>query len=163
MNRRIGIAVLIQLTLMVIGLVPPLIVRSTGTVLYLETEPVDPRALFRGDYVILGYPLGREAGASPVSGAAGQAGDLVYVTVTNDRPARFIAASTERPELGAGQSCLKGRAVAGRSTVVFPQITQLFVPEGTGREIERRRGTNLLAKVAASRSCDAVLLGVEAR
>jgi uncharacterized membrane-anchored protein len=48
-------------------------------------------------------------------------------------------------------------------SVDFPQIAQYFVPEGQGREIESRRGENLLARVAVTGRCNAVLLGLEPR
>jgi uncharacterized membrane-anchored protein len=47
--------------------------------------------------------------------------------------------------------------------VDFPQIAQYFVPEGSGQALERARGDNLLAKVAVSADCRAVLLGLEPR
>jgi hypothetical protein len=37
------------------------------------------------------------------------------------------------------------------------------VPEGEGRELEQARGDDLLAKVATSGGCNAVLLGLEMR
>ena len=33
--------------------------RASATVVLLETVPVDPRDLLRGDYMILGYKIGR--------------------------------------------------------------------------------------------------------
>ncbi len=165
MNRATRIAVTLQVAIMLLSLLPPLWVRSTGTVVYLETEKMDPRALFRGDYVILGYRLAQDILSAEMAQEAHDSGSAVFVTVSTDRPARFIAVALERPQLGPGQACIVGRARGvGKSTAVdFPQIAQFFVPEGTGREIESRRGENLLARVATSGRCNAVLLGLEAR
>ena len=150
---------------MVLSLVPPLWVRTTGTVVYLETEKMDPRALFRGDYVILGYRLAQGVLSAPMAQEAHDSGRAVFVTITTDRPASFVAVGLERPRLQAGEACIVGRArsAGNSSSVDFPQIAQFFVPEGTGREIESQRGENLLARVATSGGCDAVLLGLEPR
>ena len=100
----------------------------------------------------------------------------MYVTFTTERPGEFVAVSLERPEPRPGQVCLVGRVRIFRweqtadgsgkqpqYAVDFPQIAQYFVPQGEGRELERARGENLLARVAVSNSCDAVLLGLEER
>ena len=57
MRTRTAIAVAIHLTIRALVLAPPLWVRATGTAVYLETRKMDPRSLFRGHYVILGYAL----------------------------------------------------------------------------------------------------------
>jgi uncharacterized membrane-anchored protein len=162
MSRRLLIAIFIQVLVMSLALVPPLLIRATGTRVYLETEKMDPRALFRGDYVILGYTLAQEILPKEKAREAKRSSAPVYVTITTDRPARFVAVGFDPPELGPGQACLVGRS-RGQGSVDFPQIAQFFVPEGTGRALEQARGANLLAKVAVSDSCRAVLLSLEPR
>lgn len=162
MTRRTQMAVAAQLVIMVFVLVPPLVVKYTGTTVYLETRPVDPRALVRGDYVALAYAVGENVLPAGEARSAREAGRAVYVTVTTDRPARFVAAGLERPQLAPGQACLVGRS-RGQGTVDFPQIAQAFVPEGEGRTIERQPGANLLARVSVSGRCNAVLAGLEPR
>lgn len=165
MTRRTLIAVAAQVALMLVGLVSPLAVKTTGTTVFLETQPVDPRALFRGDYVILGYTLGETILSQEMASESRKTGEPIYVTVTTDRPSRFVTASLERPELGKGQVCLIGRTrrFGDQRTVDFPQIAQYFVAEGEGREIERRLGENLFAEVKVSGRCNAVLIGLEPR
>ena len=150
---------------MLVGLVSPLAVKTLGTTVYLETAPVDPRALFRGDYVILRYAVGQGASSQKMVSSALERGRPVYVTLTTERPARFVAASLERPELSEGQVCLTGqvRLTGDQHSVDFPQIAQYFVAEGEGREIETQLGRDLLAEVRVSRRCDAVLVGLEPR
>lgn len=162
MSRRILVAVCIQVFVMGLVLVPPLMVRATGTVVYLETEKMDPRALFRGDYVILGYTLAQNILPQQQASEARRKFIPVFVTMTTDRPARFVAVGFERPQPKEGQVCIVGRS-RGQGSVDFPQIAQFFVPEGTGHAIEQARGANLLAKVAVSDSCKALLLGLEPR
>lgn len=171
-DRNTQIAIAIQLIAMFSVVAPPMILARTGEVVYLETEKMDPRALFRGDYVILGY---RQAqGVVPVATAneAVERGRPVYVTFTSERPAQFVAVGLEPPDLEPDQFCVVGRvrrwgresgAIDNRRAVDFPQIAQYFVPEGEGRELEQQRGENLLARVAVNSSCNAVLLGLEAR
>jgi uncharacterized membrane-anchored protein len=162
MKRNIAIAVTLQLAIMVLVLVPPLVVRMTGTLLYLETEKMDPRALFRGDFVILGYKVAQGILSEETRGTM-KPSTPVYVTVTTERPARFVSVGVERPAPTQGEACIVGRARGWSGSVDFPQIAQFFVPEGTGRVIESARGENLLAKVAVSDGCNAVLLGLEPR
>jgi uncharacterized membrane-anchored protein len=140
-------------------------VKATGSVVYLETEKMDPRDLFRGDYVILGYKAAQNILPPELAQDAYKKGRPVYVTVTTDRPARFAAVDLHRPDPQPGQACIVGRSrgVMSGGSVDFPQIAQYFVPEGQGREIESQRGENLLARVAVTGRCNAVLLGLEPR
>lgn len=165
MNRKLLIAIVLQIVLMLAGLVAPLAVKTTGTTVYLETVPIDPRALFRGDYVTLGYAVGQTVTTAGLTRDSHKTGKPVFVTITTDRPAQFVAASLERPDLEPGQACLRGRLrrFGTGNTVDFPQIGQYFVPEGEGREIERQLGTGLLAEVKISGRCNAVLVGLEQR
>jgi len=176
MNRKTMIAVAIQLIAMTWVVLPPMVLARTGTVAYLETEKMDPRALFRGDYVILGYKRAQEIVPQEMAQQVMAEGRPVYVTFTTDRPGEFVAVDLERPALSDDQVCLVGRVRVfawerrenGRGSrpqyaVDFPQIAQYFVPEGEGRELEQARGEELLARVATNDRCDAVLLGLEPR
>jgi uncharacterized membrane-anchored protein len=165
MTRKTVIAVAIQIAMMLVGLVSPLAVRTTGTTVYLETRPIDPRALFRGDYVTLGYSVGESILSPEMAEESRKTGEPIYVTVTTDRPALFVDASFERPEPEPGQVCLRGRIrrFGDQRTVDFPQIAQYFVAEGEGRAIERRLGEYLLAEAKVSGRCNAVLVGLEPR
>ena len=163
MNRRITLAVAVQVIIMVLVLVPPLVIRATGTVVYLETEKMDPRALFRGDYVILGYKVAQGILSQEQERQARSTAMPVYVSVSTERPGRFMGVSFEAPAATQGQACIVGRARGWTGSVDFPQIAQFFVPEGTGRALESARGENLLARIAVSKGCKAVLLGLDPR
>ena len=163
MNVKPIAASLAQTLILLLVMVPPMWVKATGTVVHLETEKMDPRSLFRGDYVILGYRLAQSILSDADQRSPEHRRKPVYVTVTTDRPARFVRYGFSPPDLQPGQACLVGRVRGWNGSVDFPQIAQFFVPEGTGREIERARGENLLAKVATSTECNAVLLGLEPR
>jgi uncharacterized membrane-anchored protein len=167
MSKAMKIAVAVQFTILCLVLFNPLLVRATGTVVYLETEKMDPRSLFRGDFVILGYQLAQDILSEDMTQEAQELGKPVYVTISTTRPAEFVAVSFDKPNLTAGQACIVGRSrgvwQSRGNAVDFPQIAQFFVPEGEGRELEQARGDDLLAKVATSGGCNAVLLGLEMR
>lgn len=121
----------------------------------LEVVPVDPRDLFRGDYVVLGYRIGtvdfpKDATSNPFT-----RGQQVFVTLRpdGDNKAKAIAISAERPAVSgsdiviagvvsspstcplneAGVSdCKSGRRAVG----VRYGLESYFVPEGEGKKIE---------------------------
>ena len=154
MNRLL-IATLTQTAMMLLVLVGPTWVSLTGKEILLETEKMDPRSLFRGDYVILGY---QEAQGILGEGTQGRR-DPVYVVFSTEQPARYLRHGFEPPtDLADNEACIVGRTRGWSESVDFPQIAQYFVPEGTGRALEDARGDNLLARVKTSDGCKAVLL-----
>ncbi|PIQ76649.1 hypothetical protein COU78_05140 [Candidatus Peregrinibacteria bacterium CG10_big_fil_rev_8_21_14_0_10_49_24] len=157
MKRSLALAIGIQVIIMIAVLVPPLLVKNTGTRVYLETRRVDPRSLFRGDYVILDYPVGDQV-SEDLRDMARENNALIYVTVTTDRPATFVSAGFEKPTLQEGEACLSARGEWG--SVVFPQISQYFVPEGEGKEIEQNLNS-MVAEVATTTRCNAVTVSLQ--
>ena len=123
----------------------------TGRPVVLETVPVDPRDLFRGDYVVLSYKI---SALDPVQVSLPprvERGQSVYVSLRRpDPPDRFWTASAvslEKPTDGA-TTFLRGRALeaypGGRAPDFRPAdrlrleygIESYFVPEGKGRDLE---------------------------
>jgi len=117
---------------------------NTGTPVLLETRPVDPRSLFRGDYVVLRYAISTPDAGLPGMPLEVRKGDTVFVTLRQDGPF-WTAASVhaERPEAAPGTVVIKGEArhAAGRSALLDVQygVEEYFVPEGEGRAIEQPR------------------------
>lgn len=122
-----------------------------GYSVMLKVRPVDPRDLFRGDYVILDYDInfpqkdqrifnyyGRETEKDAII----KDGDTVYVMLIKD--GQYYTGGDiyhlQRPEKGL---FIKGRARTGKSWdsaynfIIIYGIENYFVPEGQGREIER--------------------------
>lgn len=104
--------------------------------------------------------------------ASKETGQPVYVTVTTERPGRFVAVSLERPELRDGEACIIGRVRGWGSLVAMnmgeapedlPQIAQYFASAEEAHRVETARGDHLLAKVATSNACNAQLIGLEPR
>lgn len=79
-------------TLAIFGIVNAMIASKerairTGTTMYLELAPVDPRSLMQGDYMALRYAMGRAAAqANPGAPHHGQ----LVVRLNQDQVAEFV-------------------------------------------------------------------------
>lgn len=137
-----------------------------GREITAEVIPVDPRDLFRGDYVILGYAFGRGDVAVPVGT---NEGDKIYVTLKETTPEQWAVVSTsasyEAPADPA-QVVVKGIVSYISSAPVGEQpkaslrygIESYFVPEGTGRELEEKvRDKKISAVLAVGSSGDVAI------
>jgi uncharacterized membrane-anchored protein len=149
----------------------------TGQRLYLRTAPIDPRDLFRGDYVRLRYEINSlrvediEA-AIPARAAERRRHEVVYTRLRPTGEGLYEAAGTSSTRPAQGPF-LRGRTEDGwrmgwRGTGHFfvkYGIEQLFVEQGSGRAIERRRGTRdalqvpMEVEVAVAPSGTAVIRG----
>lgn len=146
-----------------------------GREVVLATEPVDPRSLLRGDYVILTYRASRLSTATlPLPEAA--PGDTLYVALRGPdhrglwRPA---AVTTEQPD---GEAPFLRGTVTGswvdfdaacgpegcRILTVEYGIESYFVPENGGRDLEDlvREGGRLAVAVAIDGSGRGVIAGL---
>jgi uncharacterized membrane-anchored protein len=137
----------------------PLVV---GERILLRVQPVDPRDLFRGDYVILAYdfsrvpPTGIRGAPSPPSWRRGYSGDswledrAVYVSLEPDDDGVHYRAgdvSVDRPKSGR---YLEGRVAHswGGNQLQFG-IEAFYVQEGSGKVLEKLRNANqLTAEIA---------------
>lgn len=149
------------------------ILRS-GAEVRLKTAPVDPRDLFRGDYVVLSYEI------SLVDAAAGEGdlrrGDPVFVKLSPgpDGFARANGVFRSRPPLASGETAIAGRI---RSTGVCAAgangrpdcslgrqrlrvdygLESYFVPQFSGRAIERTARDRVEVVAAVSESGQAAI------
>lgn len=129
-----------------------------GDRILLRVHPVDPRDLFRGDYVILAYDFSRVPPAG-ISGAPavpswrrGYSGDswledrTVYVSLEPESDGLHYRAgkfSVERPKSGR---YIKGRYAPswGGNQLKFG-IEAFYVQEGTGKVLEQLRNSHQLS------------------
>lgn len=104
---------------------------TQGREIVLKPEPVDPRDLFRGDYVILSYAISR----SP-EGADFDQGAQVWVKLaqTDDGAWRVRGVSEERPGQTPDEVIL--RASADRRGSLNYGLERFYVPQGEGLRIE---------------------------
>lgn len=138
---------------------------QTGERILLKTVPVDPRDLFRGDYVRLNYEISElDAKKLAPAGASFKRGDAVWVLLQRgERYWQAVRVSTEPPTAGPGQVAVRARV---RYYVVALGVSYgietFFVPEGQGRELENRVGrpVDLDVEVAVDRFGNAAIARV---
>lgn len=121
----------------------------TGKRIYLRTAPVDPRDLFRGDYVRLDYEISPIKGShirGTVNKHLTKKGYKVYAVLKSGQDDLYVLdyLTDKKP---AGLLFIAGRVDRGwrvrrprDGTVVKYGIEQYFVEQGRGKEIENRRG-----------------------
>jgi uncharacterized membrane-anchored protein len=122
---------------------------SASRFVTLKVVPVDPRDMFRGDYVILTYSISRLDLNKLQGDDTAQSGDVVYVTVQQQGEEWVAVAMTHgRPFVVPGGIALKGAVNFATNSVanqppdnvrVDYGIESFFVPEGTGKAIEEER------------------------
>ena len=120
-----------------------------GKVIHLRTAPIDPRDMFRGDYVRLNYeisriPVNRIKGVDSVGEL--KKGDKIYVSLKEGPNGLYelVDAGLEKP---ATRMYLAGRLpypyrtqrISNPISIKYG-IEAYFVEQGRGRAIEKRRG-----------------------
>jgi uncharacterized membrane-anchored protein len=117
---------------------------QTGRLILLETQPVDPRDLLRGDYVRLNYTIStvpRERFFSPPLPGDVLSGATVYLALTPTGTNDFYQiarASTGRFAPAANEVIVRGKVAqrwwnnSANAIRVEYGIEQFFVAEGTG-------------------------------
>lgn len=122
---------------------------ATGTPILLQTRPVDPRSLFRGDYVILNYEIST-LDYRDVEGDDGfERHDTVFVVLRKGEEFwDAVSIHREMPAPGPDSVVIRGEVQYGGLWIdgesrdginVDYGIESYFVPEGEGREIELPR------------------------
>jgi uncharacterized membrane-anchored protein len=150
-----------------VGLIAAIVIERAGilrngTEVTLDTRPVDPRDILRGDYVSLGYVISTvKLGA--LEGTRAQGRDTTIFVTLARQPDGFYGAVSAHLELvpvAAGEVLIKGRLTHGydcgtesrafcsTATVVYG-LERFFVPEGEGRAIESARNEGKVSVVAA--------------
>ena len=116
---------------------------ASGEKILLKCEPVDPRSLFSGDYVILSYEITHvdlaKIAVKPGEDRSFDYGEMIYVALEKVPDARFWKASAVSRDI----AWLKSRY----KTVIMGRIYQYynikfgledyFVPQNEGKVIEQ--------------------------
>ncbi len=118
-----------------------------GNVYYVRVQPVDPRDLFRGDYVILSYAFSRlptEFWGNPQI----QNGQTIYVELVPEGDGKHWRAGNYSFVSPRNGPFLRGRIAHNR---IEYGIESFFVQEGKGRRYEEaaRRG-QLTAEISVT-------------
>lgn len=125
----------------------------TGTEVRLSVRPIDPRDLFRGDYVILSYDISRLNTAALSGDDKFDRREQVFVTLERRDGAAWqpIAVHRDHPDPKTGQIIIAGTVnwSSVKELAVSYGIESYFVPEGTGRDLERKRDKASIDVLAA--------------
>ncbi len=127
---------------------------NTGTPILLETQPIDPRSLFRGDYVRLNYTISDLDIAQLAGDDEFKKHDEVFVTLEQQGEYwKALGVHHQWPDAKEQQLVIKGKVDYVNTTRWNQELKQsediyelsvrygienYFVPEGEGRELERR-------------------------
>lgn len=123
---------------------------ETGELVVLKTAPVDPRDVFRGDYVILSYEISDQASERLVEMEI-EYGENVYVVLnTSASPATVQRVTRNKPKEDLYITGQVSQRWGGEWMVEFPSLSQYYVPEGQGRALERMRGEDLFVEVSVN-------------
>lgn len=143
MKNRVRFAIIVALqTLALVGMVAmKQWTLATGTPVLLKTEPIDPRSLFRGDYVILNYAISNlDQEALPGDGDF-ERYDPIYVLLRKGADYwEPVSLHRDRPRIPPDRVAIKGEVLwpIGENEIsVRYGIENYFVPEGEGRALER--------------------------
>jgi uncharacterized membrane-anchored protein len=152
--------VVFQVIFLLVMIARPLVTLATGDTILLRVAPVDPRDLFRGDYVILTYEINRVGANVPWSSSWEQMrqmeGKLIYVLLEPEADGkhwRYVSDQFEEPSSG---KFIRG-TIERNGSVRFG-IEQYFVQEGQGHVYEKAvREHKLSAEVALDKNGSAQL------
>ena len=150
------------------------ILRS-GQEVRLETVPVDPRDLFRGDYVVLDYRISSVELPKDATSAF-RRGQKVFVTLRPNETgkATAVAISPDRPAVSGADIVIQGTVTAAsvcpfgasgirdckletRAVHVKYGLESYFVPQGEGKKIESTEKSRLEVVAAVTPSGQAAI------
>lgn len=132
---------------------------KTGKEIVLPIVPVDPRSLFRGDYVRIDFPVTMVSSDLFPKDAKPRKAGPVFVTVQRDGESwKPVAVSETRPTVKPDQMVMQGRLAhnwwpgPGRTphqVRINYGLERYYVQEGKGLELENAARDKKLAVVVA--------------
>jgi uncharacterized membrane-anchored protein len=164
-NRLLFGAIVLQLLVLVGELVGAWYPRWVGQPVLLAVEPVDPRSLFRGNYVQLNYRIGRVLAGAEAAGL--HRGRQAYVLLKPDAQGLLQAAGVR------AQPPQQGRFIRGRVVYRRPDgdgrfvvnlhygIEAYFLPRQKAKAMERELRNASVATVMLAPNGKAALLRVD--
>lgn len=158
-----GLVILVQVGLLAAMVVDRAQILREGTEVKLQTRPIDPRDLLRGDYVILGFDISQLKTGALKDQPSGSPNPVVFVKLAPNRDGFHEAVSVHAspvpvtsPEVLIRGRVRYGASCGGSNGSVFCADMQVryglesyFVPEGEGRKLEDARNQRKLTVVAA--------------
>ena len=155
-----GLAVLVQCALLLLMVADRVQILREGTEVTLQTQPVDPRDLLRGDYVVLRYDISQVPAGALAGKPIAERNPIVFVKLAPNADGLYTAVSVHAepvpvtaPEVlirgRVSNSCgSKVRSFCDRLTIKYG-LESYFVPEGEGGKLEQARNQQKLRIVAA--------------
>lgn len=155
-----GAAILLQCAILVLMVADRVRILREGREVTLQTRPVDPRDLLRGDYVVLGYDISQVAAGALAGQPTAERNPVMFVKLAPDANGLYQAVSVhaEPVTVTAPEVLIRGRIVysCGSTSRTFCDKLQIryglesyFVPEGEGKKLEQARNQQKLRVVAA--------------
>lgn len=155
-----------------------LTLRATGTEVLLDAEPIDPRSLFRGFYVIIATPAHRLDAGLLAGADEFERGDEIFVVLTPGEDGVWSPISLARraPDPQAGTVAMRGRVTSvrpafnatGDGDAVGPfiraafNIESYFADQDGAKALETAvREERLRVIVSVARDGSAALKGLE--
>ncbi len=141
---------------------------KTGREIVLPIVPVDPRDLFKGDYVRLGFPISTIP-ATARKGEGLEDAQAAFVTIEQgaDQGWSVVEIDKTYPKtVAANQLVLRARPPGGwgwrgNFRIVRYGIERYYVPEGKGGDLEKlAREKKLAVLVAVDKRGNAVITGL---
>ena len=154
------VVVLVQASVVGAMILERAAILSQGREIVIRTVPIDPRDLFRGDYVILRYGVSRVSLAGLEAPEDLRRAEAVFVTLApsedDEDDWSVVSISRDRPDTVAdGAVVIAARVAAafgsgeGRTARIDYGIESYFVPEGTGRALEDKVRESVVSVIVA--------------
>ncbi|MDA9440817.1 hypothetical protein XH98_17320 [Bradyrhizobium sp. CCBAU 51745] len=155
-----GGAILLQCALLILMVADRTQILREGREVTLQTRPVDPRDLLRGDYVTLGYDITQLPAGALAGQPSAERNPVVFVKLAPDADGLYRAVSVHAAPVAVtasevlirgrvSYSCgSNGRIFCDRLTIRYG-LESYFVPEGEGKKLEQARNQQKLRVVAA--------------
>lgn len=138
----------------------------SSDVVTLKSEPIDPRDLFRGDYVILNYGI-TSIELNTVKGHINwRDNDAIYVEIAPAEDTwRAVAVYRDYPEPELGNKIIRGQISyideTSNTARINYGVERYYVPEGEGRDLEDQRNKQALSiDVALGSDGEAAIKGI---
>lgn len=150
-------AIILQLLIVAAIIIFKSSIIAGGTSAFFKVEPVDPRDIFRGDYMVLSYENISRIDRSLFEGEQIRNGANVYVEIRQEGD-YWMAVRATNKKPASGTVYLKGVVgqARGSGISVIYRIEEYFIPEGTGQNLDLRNG-NPYVEVAIDKNGNAVL------
>ena len=157
--RSFALATAIPLIILLLMTVAPVMTLLFGSVIYINTEPYDPRDLFRGDHVVLNYKINNIEASKLSKDLAAKLEGKSYLAVKNKKLYALLKKedssydidylTDKKPINGIYLKCRLEYYNPGSQILrVDYNLDKYFVPENTGKALEdMSRSGELTARI----------------